>query len=112
MNEHRKYYFEIFKKGIDVRQEGLSWVLQKLIELKAFIENSKFPKFLNSQQIDYLLTIADKKHELIKLFQVLKNKQKDLKDQFNQTHRVDDYSKGNFAQTKTTLDSEDRKSVV
>ena len=67
MNEHRKYYFEILKKGIDVRQEGLSWVLQKLIELKAFIENSKFPKFLNSQQIDYLLTIAYKKHELSKL---------------------------------------------
>ena len=41
MNEHRKYYFEILKKGIDVRQEGLSWVLQKLIELKAFIENRK-----------------------------------------------------------------------
>ena len=74
MNEHRKYYFEILKKGIDVRQEGLSWVLQKLIELKAFIENSKFPKFLNSQQIDYLLTISYKKHELselIKFFQVL-----------------------------------------
>ena len=55
---------------------------QKLIELKAFIENSKFPKFLNSQQIDYLLTIAYKKHELselIKLFQVLKNKQKIFK---------------------------------
>ena len=86
MNEHRKYYFEILKKGIDVRQEGLSWVLQKLIELKAFIENSKFPKFLNSQQIDYLLTIAYKKHELselIKLFQVLKNKQKNLKNQFD-----------------------------
>lgn len=86
--------------------------MQKLIELKAFIENSKFPKFLNSQQIDYLLTIADKKHELselIKLFQVLKNKQKNLKDQFNQTHRVDDYSKGNFAQTKTTLDSKGKE---
>ena len=60
MNEHRKYYFEILKKGIDVRQEGLSWVLQKLIELKAPIENSKFPKFLNPQQIDYLLTITNK----------------------------------------------------
>ena len=109
MTEHKKYYFEILKQGIDVRQEGLTWVLQKLIELKAFIENSKFPKFLNSQQIDYLLTISYKKHELselIKLFQVLKNKQKTLKDQFNQTHRVDDYSKGNYMQIKTTLETE------
>lgn len=109
MTEHRKYYFEILKKGIDVRAEGLSWVLVRLIELKSFIENSKFPKFLSSSQIEYLLTLAYKKYELnelIKLFQVLKNKQKDLKDKFNTTHRVTDYSKNNFGTTKSTLETE------
>ena len=109
MTEHRKYYFEILKKGIDVRAEGLSWVLVRLIELKSFIENSKFPKFLSSSQIEYLLTLAYKKYELnelIKLFQVLKNKQKDLKDKFNTTHRVTDYSKNNFGPTKSTLETE------
>ena len=44
--EHRKYFFEILKKGIDVRKDGLSWCLVRLIELKSFIEISKFPKFL------------------------------------------------------------------
>lgn len=111
MTEHRKYYFEILKKGIDVRQEGLSWVLVRLIELKAFIENSKFPKYLTSAQIEYLLTLAYKKHEvseLIKLFQVLKHKQKMLRDKFGATHKVNDYNntKTSFGATKSTLESD------
>ena len=56
--EHRKYFFEILKKGIDVRKDGLSWCLVRLIELKSFIEISKFPKFLNNFVV--LICISEK----------------------------------------------------
>ena len=81
--EHRKYFFEILKKGIDVRKDGLSWCLVRLIELRSFIELSKFPKFLNSQQIQYLSTLAYKQYELaelLKLAATLKTQQKTLRD--------------------------------
>ena len=81
--EHRKYFFEILKKGIDVRKDGLSWCLVRLIELKSFIEISKFPKFLNTQQIQYLSIFAYKQYELMelmKLFTTLKNQQKNMRE--------------------------------
>ena len=101
--EHKRYYFDILKKGIDVRREGLSWILVKLIELKAFIEHSKFPKFLNTKQIEYLLKVAYKQYELselVKLFTILTNRQKNLKDNLNNNKKLEN------SLTKTTLDSE------
>ena len=104
VSDHKRYYFEILKKGIDVRREGLSWILVKLIELKAFIEHSKFPNFLNTKQIEYLLKISYKQYELselVKLFTVLSNRQKALKDNLNQKQQID-----NNLLTKTTLENE------
>ena len=101
--EHKRYYFDILKKGIDVRREGLSWILVKLIELKAFIEHSKFPKFLNTKQIEYLLKIAYKQYELselVKLFTILTNRQKNLKDNINENKKLENIL------TKTTIESE------
>ena len=101
--EHKRYYFDILKKGIDVRREGLSWILVKLIELKAFIEHSKFPKFLNTKQIEYLLKIAYKQYELselVKLFTILTNRQKNLKENLNEKKKLENIL------TKTTLESE------
>ena len=88
--EQRKYFFDILKKGIDVRKEGLSWVIIKLIELNGFFEESKFPKFLNNSQIDYLLKISYKQYELnelLKLFYVLKDKQNCLKNEYEKHHK-------------------------
>ena len=101
--EHKRYYFDILKKGIDVRREGLSWILVKLIELKAFIEHSKFPKFLNTKQIEYLLKVAYKQYELselVKLFTILTNRQKNLKENLNEKKKLENIL------TKTTLESE------
>ena len=101
--EHKRYYFDILKKGIDVRREGLSWILVKLIELKAFIEHSKFPKFLNTKQIEYLLKVAYKQYELselVKLFTILTNRQKNLKDNINDNKKLENIL------TKTTIESE------
>ena len=79
----KEYYYQILKKGLDVRKDGLSWVVVKLSELNAFIDKNHFPAFLSSSEIDYLMKIGIKKYELselIKLFQLLRNTQKKLKE--------------------------------
>ena len=77
------YYYQILKKGIDVRHQGLSWVVVKLLELGAFIDKNHFPTFLNHEQICYLMKTGTKTYELsefVKLFQILKKKQKNLRE--------------------------------
>lgn len=77
------YYYQILKKGIDVRNSGLTWVIVKLLELGAFVDKPHFPSFLNDEQILYLMKIGTKTYELseyIKLFQILKKKQKTLRE--------------------------------
>ena len=77
------YYYQILKKGIDVRHTGLTWVIVKLLELGAFVDKPHFPSFLDDEQILYLMKIGTKTYELsefIKLFQILKKKQKTLRE--------------------------------
>ena len=77
------YYYQILKKGIDVRRNGLSWVIVKLMELGAYVDSHHFPLFLDEEEINYILRIGVKIHELselVKLFQILKDKQKILRD--------------------------------
>ena len=77
------YYYQILKKGIDVRHTGLTWAIVKLMELGAFVDKPHFPPFLNDEQILYLMRIGTKTYELsefIKLFQILKTKQKSLRE--------------------------------
>ena len=77
------YYYQILKKGVDVRNTGLTWAIVKLLELGAFLDKHHFPTFLNDEQICYLMKIGTKTYELselIKLFQILKRKQKKLRE--------------------------------
>ena len=78
-----EYYYQILKKGIDVRRTGLSWVVVKLMELNSFIDKNHFPTFLNDSEINYLMRIGVKTfelNELVKLFQLLKMRQKQLRE--------------------------------
>jgi len=62
--DQKIYYSEILKLGIDVRAEGLCWVVKKLIELNTHLEYSMFPHFLNHYHIDYLIKYSYKTVEL------------------------------------------------
>ena len=93
-NEHIQslsdYYYQILKKGFDVRRNGLSWVIIKLMELNAFIDASHFPNFLDAHQINYLMRIGAKIYEvkeLIKLFQLFKKKEKIIKEGYIDQNR-------------------------
>ena len=86
----KEYYYQILKKGLDVRKDGLSWVIVRLMELNAFLDKNYFPSFLSQSEIDYLMKIGIKKYELselIKLFQILKNRQKNLKEEHIQAEK-------------------------
>ena len=58
IQNQRKYYFNILKRGYDVRYEGLVWCVRHLIEMDTNLEYFHFPKFLNHEQIDYLISQA------------------------------------------------------
>jgi hypothetical protein len=63
VEDQKKYYLDILKKGIDTRRDGLNWVLKKLIELSTEMEVNYFPKFLNFNQVEFLMKIAYKQTE-------------------------------------------------
>jgi hypothetical protein len=51
------YYNSIISRGIDVRAEGLVWVIKRIMELTISLEYTIFPRFLDQSQIDYLLKV-------------------------------------------------------
>ena len=84
-----KYYFDILKKGIDVRRNGIVWAAMKLLWLKQEITPNDFPVFLSSEQIGYIQTLAIKSYEvseLINLFTTLNKRQKKLKESYTSSN--------------------------
>ena len=66
-NKQIQYYCDLLKQGIDVRSDGLSWIVKNLIELNAILNNSIFPKFLENGHIEYLTLISKKSVEIMQL---------------------------------------------
>ena len=78
-NEQKKYYLDILKKGKDTRNEGLTWVIKRLIELKVHLDESMFPSFLDNEQIEYLINISKlgfEKNRLKLIVNTLKHRHK------------------------------------
>ncbi len=61
------YFKNLLKEGVDVRDVGLCWILFRLNELGAIIEDNDFPKFLDYPSINYLKDYSDKIIKLNKL---------------------------------------------
>lgn len=79
MEENKKYYLEILKKGIDARAEGLSWCLRRLLEINIYLDYAFFPGFLNKSQIDYLIrfsTLKVENHNLSLIYKALRARPK------------------------------------
>jgi hypothetical protein len=101
-NDQRTYYYEILKNGFDVRNDGLIWVIKKLLELNAVLDLSKFPFFLNHSQINYLLRISYKTYELSQMKLILffwKSKAKRLHDKNDLDSRETKSTINNFMNT-------------
>ena len=65
--ENILYFKNLLKEGVDVRNIGICWVLFRLYELGAKVENFEFPKFLDNNSIIYLREYTDKIIQLNKL---------------------------------------------
>jgi hypothetical protein len=74
-----EYYLDKLKKGNDTRNEGLSWIVKRLIELKESLKSNLFPEFLDQEQIKYILQISKLGFESNQLKIILK-KFKDKKN--------------------------------
>ena len=111
----RNYYFEILKKGYDSRSYGLVWVVRRLLELQTDLEYFQFPKFLDNQQINYLMEIANLSLEEMQLKIILKIIQKKRNDIENNVskqimNKMLEFSNNNYVKRKnvTTLYNEMR----
>ena len=76
------YFKNLLKEGVDVRDVGLCWILFRLSELGAKVENSDFPKFLDYVSIKYLLEYSDKIIKMNKLKILLELVKKEKKNVF------------------------------
>ena len=81
------YYLDKLKKGRDTRKEGLSWIIEKLMELEVNIESNLFPGFLDQEQIEFIIKISELSFELHQLGIILKNF-KDKKKDFLNKHSI------------------------
>ena len=61
--KEKDYYLDILKKGEDYRKEGLSWVVKKILEINVNLEENSFPKYLDDEHINFLISIASLKME-------------------------------------------------
>ena len=81
--EQIKYYKSILIKGFDTRDNGIVWILKKLIEFKSNIEYNDFPHFLSKLHIDYLIKLSHMETEYNQykiILKGLKLRQKKLTD--------------------------------
>ena len=72
-NQQTQYYLNLLKNGNDARTEGLTWIVQRLMELNISIDSSMFPSFLDPEQIDYLIQISKLGFENTQLKQILES---------------------------------------
>ena len=94
LREYKSYYMDILKKGIDIRKDGLLWVVKNLIELQINLEYQHFPKYLTHEQIDYLKKLAFiilEENELKIIISVLKKRQSNeiINDNIERMNLVD-----------------------
>jgi hypothetical protein len=92
LNYQKKYYLETLQRGIDVRSEGLSWIVKKLLDLDCEVESSKFPLFLEKSHIDYIIKTAQKSLECNYykiILKFLKNKLKTLREKNEDPSSID-----------------------
>ena len=82
-NELSNYYHNLLYEGLDVRQEGLCWIIKAIWQIGVNVQLTYLPSFLDNESIDYLFTVAHKTVELKHIGEEIEKEkaklQKDLK---------------------------------
>ena len=88
IKEQRKYYLDLLRKGYDIRNEGLVWIVRRLLEIQTKLEYHHFPKYLYNDQINFIIELANLNLEEAQLkivLNVLEKKQQKLQNQIHKT---------------------------
>ena len=86
VKNQRNYYLDLLKKGYDVRDEGLIWVVKRLLEIETKLEYHHFPKFLDHNQIKYIIEIANlslEEAQLKTILKIVEKKRNDIQNSVN-----------------------------
>ncbi len=99
------YFKNLLKEGVDVRDVGLCWILFRLNELGANIEDNDFPKFLDYPSINYLKNYSDKIIKLNKLKILLNIVKSDSKQLMKSIRLSNNYFGFNLNNINSNLNS-------
>ena len=76
------YYHKKLYEGLDIRNEGLIWIMKAIWNLDQEIILSYFPTFLDQISIDYLFEVAHRSVEINKIKNEIQTYRKELDYQF------------------------------
>ena len=85
---HKKLY-----EGLDIRNEGLVWIIKAIWNLGENIQMSFFPKFLDEKSIDYLFNIAHKSVKSDNLNNLIEENKRNLINDFQDLNRNNQFKK-------------------
>ena len=85
------YYHKKLYEGLDIRNEGLIWIMKAIWNLGKEIILSYFPTFLDKLSIDYLFEVAHRSVEISKIKNEIKNLRKALDIQFEIINKQNKY---------------------
>ena len=85
---HKKLY-----EGLDIRNEGLVWIIKAIWNLGENIQMSFFPKFLDEKSIDYLFNIAHKSVKSDNLNNLIEENKRNLINDFQNLNRNNQFKK-------------------
>lgn len=103
--EQISYYLHLLLQGYDVRSEGLVWIVKRLIELNTPLDVSLFPKYLDTNQIEYIINLAYSQIEATQLkivLKALKERQKHMRDFEIDSNMRTTYGSSFYNQTNQT----------
>ena len=72
------YYLNILKKSIDVRNNGMIWVIKRLLRLNYTPKLSEFPEFVDEKVYNYIVKMSKLKNEVYDLLKEFEEQKKEL----------------------------------
>ena len=83
------HYKQLLYEGLDVRTEGLTWIIKAIWNLGEDVPIEFFPSFLDFNAVDYLFTVAHKSIEINTLNEKINTIKRGLRESMTQVTPID-----------------------
>jgi hypothetical protein len=104
-NIQKEYYTKLLKQGDDIRGKGLIWIIQTMWDIDFKVTKQMFPDMMDELSKDFLLDLATKDYELMKMkkeYQFFKISLKNLLELANKSRSTSRESKRKLFSTLTS----------